>query len=110
MNMITSEQAYDMLPYAVDVYEKLDLDAYRKELTKENKDKKVSNLDVGIQGLKYILKNSGKIKDEVFQIVAIADGKTLEEVKAQSIVSTLATFKAIFSDKDLVDFFKSAMA
>lgn len=110
MNTITSEKAYDMLPYAVDIYDKLDLDGFRKKLNADNKGKeKIAPLDAGIQGLKYILKNSAKVKEEVFQIVALADDKDIKEVKAQSIVETLKTFKAIYSNKDLVDFFKSAM-
>ncbi len=111
--MITSEKAYDMLPYVVDIYDKLDLDGYRKGLTEENKEKgkdELSMTEIGVQAFKHMLKNSGKVKEEVFEIVAIADDLTAQEAKDQSIVTTLATFKEIFSDKDLVDFFKQAMA
>lgn len=107
---ITSEQAFDMLPYAVDIYDKLNFDKYRKELVKKYKGQKtIDYLDPVIDAAKFILKNSGKIKREVFNIVAIAENKKLEEVKQQSFFKTIQTFKKILSDPDLVSFFKEAM-
>lgn len=106
----SSEQAYDMLPYAVDIYEKLKMDDYRKKIQKANEKKKnVDKMQLGIDMVKYIVRNSGKVKDEVFELIAIAQNISLEEVKEQSAGKTMKSFKEIFSDKDLVDFFKSAM-
>lgn len=107
--MITSEQAFDMLPMVVDIYDKLDFDTYRKELKEKYEGKKADQLTVGIEAFKYVFKNSGKVKEEVFSIVAIAEGKPIDEIKKQSFTKTILTFKAIFSDKDAVDFFKQAM-
>lgn len=107
--MINSEKAFDMLPYVVDIYEKIDLDGYRKKVVKESKGKEVDLMTIGIDLFKFIMKNSGKIKTEFFSIVAIADDKDVEEVKNQSLVKTMTRIKEIFADKELVDFFKSAM-
>lgn len=107
--MINSEKAFDMLPHVVDIYDKLDLDGYRKKVTKENEGKKVEAMDVGIDLFKFVIKNSGKVKIEFFNIIAIVDEKTVEEVKSQSLAKTLSDIKRVFAEKELVDFFKSAM-
>lgn len=112
--MITSNQAFDMLPYMVDIYDKLQLDNYRNEVIKKyerakNKGEQISSLDAGIDVVKYIIKNSNKVKEEFFVIVAIFEGKEVDEVKAQPLTKTLITFKEMFSDKELNDFFRSAM-
>ena len=108
--MINSEQAFDMLPHVVDIYEKLDMDAYRRKMILKYKDKK--NVDankVGLEVTFYIVKNSGKVKEEFFSVVAIAERKTVDEVKAQSLAKTISTFKNVFTDKELMDFFSEAM-
>lgn len=107
--MLTSEQAFDMLPYVVDVYEKLDIDNYRKQMTEKYQGKVVDKLAVGLEVFKHIVKNSGKVKEEVFGVVAIAEGKSVEEIKKQSFAKTIVALKSIFSDKDTIDFFKQAV-
>jgi uncharacterized protein YwgA len=107
---IDSEQAFDMLPYVADIYEKIDLDCYRKKISNENKgNTDIDQQQVGIDAIKYVLKNSSKVKEEFFNIVAIADLKSIEEVKKQSFIKTIQSIKNIFSDPELVDFFKQAM-
>lgn len=108
--MIKSEQAFDMLPYVVEIYEKLDIESYRrKSIAKHKKTKNVDLQKVGLDVLLYIIKNSNKVKEEFFTVVAIADEKSVEEIKAQSLVKTITTFKEVFTDKELMDFFKTAM-
>lgn len=108
--MINTEQAFDMLPTVVELYEKLDIDGYRKQLIKENKGKKNINSEIlGIDFFKYVLKNSRKIKKEMFEVVAIFTEKTIEEVKKQSPVETINTFREIFEDEDVIELFKSAI-
>lgn len=108
--MISTEKAFDMLPTVVEVYEKLDLDGYRKRIVEENKGKKdVSNEALGIDLFKYVLKNSKKVKEEVFEIVAVFEERPVEEVKGQNFLITLNTIKGIFSDPETTDFFKQAM-
>lgn len=107
---INSEQAFDMLPYVVDIYEKIDMDGYRKKILEENKGKEdVDTQQLGVSAIKYVLKNSAKVKEEFFIIVAIAEEKGIDEVKKQSFLKTVQSAKAIFSDPELVDFFKQAM-
>lgn len=107
--MITSEKVFDMLPTVVTLYDKLDIDSYRKKLAKENIKKKLDSNDLGIEIFKYVLKNSSKVKEDFFEIVAIFDDKTVEEVKLQSFGKTINSIKEIFSDKETVGFFKDAI-
>lgn len=107
--MITSEKVFDMLPTVVTLYDKLDIDSYRKKLAKENTKKKLDSNDLGIEIVKYVLKNSSKVKEDFFEIVAIFDDKTVEEVKLQSFGKTINSIKEIFSDKETVGFFKDAI-
>ena len=110
--MFTTEKAFDMLPTVVVLYEKLDIDGYRNRLIEENKDKSKKDLDIKVLGtdiIKYILKNSYKVKEEVFEIVSIFEEKDIEEVKAQSFIKTINTIKEIIADKDAMELFKSAI-
>ena len=107
--MISTEKAFDILPAVVDLYEKLNIDAYRKKITEENKGKKLDEKTVGINLFKFVLKNSAKVKDEVFEIVAVFEDKTIEEIKAQNFMATMNSFREIFTNKEAVSFFKSAM-
>lgn len=111
---IDSEQMFDMLPFVVDIYDKINFDKYRKDLQKKYKEKKKENkkvdpLDAAIEATKFILKNSPKIKEEFFNIVAISDRKKVWEVKKQPFTKTLKSIKQIFSDPELMGFFKDAM-
>lgn len=105
--MVSTEKVFDMLPIVVELYDKLDLDGYRRKVAKENKNTNVK--DLGVDVFKYILKNSGKVKEEVFEIVSVFEEKTVEEIKSQSFITTINSLKEIFSDKDTVDFLKQAM-
>jgi 20S proteasome alpha/beta subunit len=92
-----------MLPFVAYIYEKLDFDNYRKSITKKDAE------TVGMEAFKYIFKNSVKCKEEFFNIVAIMDDKTVEEIKEQPFTKTIMTIKEIFTDKELTSFFKQAM-
>ena len=107
--MITTEKAFDMLPSVVDLYDKLDVDNYRKKIAEENKGKDLDQMTMGINLFKFILKNSNKVKSEVFEIVAVFEEKSVEEIKAQSFMKTMNAVKEIFADKETLSFFKDAM-
>jgi len=107
--MVNTEKVFDMLPVVVELYDKLNLDEYRKKLQKENKVKKINSNDLGIEIFKHILKNSSKVKDNFFEIVAIFEEKTVDEIKAQSFAKTINTIKDIFTDKEMTGFFKQAI-
>lgn len=120
--MINSEKAFDMLPFVSDIYEKIDMGKYiankKFELVK-NKDKNKSKnkeevdevkiMGYGLDMFSYIMKNSPKVKDEFFNIVAIIEDKELKEVKAQPLGNTLKTIKLLFKDVETMIFFKQAM-
>ena len=107
--MISTEKAFDMLPSVVDLYDKLDIEAYRKKIAEENKGKPLDQMTVGIDLFKFVLKNSGKVKQEVFEIVAVFEDKTVEEIKVQNFMITVNSLRSIFVDKEALSFFKSAM-
>jgi hypothetical protein len=108
--MLNTEKVFDMLPVVVVLYDKLNIDGYRKKIAADNKGKKNINSElVGIDLVKYILSNSAKIKEEVFEIVSIIEEKPVEEIKAQSPVKTFNTLKEIFMDKETTDFLTQAM-
>lgn len=107
--MLSTEKVFDMLPVVVDLYDKLDIDGYRKQFAEENKGKKLDEQTAGINLIKFVLKNSGKVKEEIFEIVAIFEDKPVKEVKEQNFLITINSFKEIFSDKNAMDFFKSAV-
>lgn len=50
-----------------------------------------------------------KRKTDLLSIVAVLDGKTLEEVEKQNILVTMIQIRGILKDKALLDFFKSCV-
>jgi hypothetical protein len=107
--MISTDKVFDLLPSVTELYDKLDIDGYRKKIAEKSKGK-IDAEKLGIDLFKYVLKNSAKVKQEVFEIVAIFEGKTVEEIKAQNFMTTVNTLKDIFSDKETTDFLAQAMA
>lgn len=109
--MISSEQAFDMLPYVSGIYEKLELKEYiekNKITINADNDFQSLMLGMGLDMFSHVLKNTPKVKKEVFTIVSIVSGKKLEEVKAQSLGETIKVFREIFEDKEMLGFFKQA--
>jgi hypothetical protein len=112
--MITSEQAFDMLPYVGEIFDKLEIPSYinsQKKILTVKKGQNVNDIQekIGIGITVYVVKNCNKVKEEFFNVVAIAKGKSIEEVKQQGLVETIKTFKEIFQDPELMGFFKTAM-
>ena len=107
--MLTTEKAFNLLPSVVVLYDKLGIDDYRKKMAEENKGKELDQTTLGINLFKFVLKNSGRVKNEVFEIVAVFEEKTIEEIREQNFMSTINSFKAILSDKEAVSFFKQAI-
>lgn len=111
---ITTEDAFGALPHVMDLYEKLDLDGYRKKVALDLKkqklqEQKVDVNEIGIDLFKYVLKNLPKVKEEIFSIIGIFENKTADEVKKQPALETAKSLKAIFTDKEVMDFFKESM-
>lgn len=107
--MISTEKVFDMLPSVVDLYDKLDIDGYRKKSAEENEGKKLDQKTEGISLIKFVLKHSGKVKNEVFEIVAIFQEKKVDEIKEQNFMTTINSFKEILSDREAMGFFKDAI-
>ena len=107
--MVSTSKAFDMLTSVVDLYDKLQIDGYRKKMAEENKGKDLDQMTMGIDLFKFVLKNSGKVKPEVFEMVANFEEKTVEEIKKQNFMETVNSLKKIFSDKETMGFFKDAM-
>jgi len=107
--LISTDKAFDLLPYAVTIFDKLQLGKYIADTKKSLKEEPKTPLEAGLEVFQFVLKNSGKIKEEIFDIVAVVSEKPKEEIKKQSFAVTLNSFKEIFTDKELLNFFKSAM-
>ena len=111
---ISTDQALDMLPAVVDIYEKLELEAFIKDSRKRFKvDPDQEPEDVYIEAVshlaKTVLRNTPLIKEEVSEVVAIAEGSTVDEVKERHFAKTIKTFMEIFKDEEIMELFKSAM-
>lgn len=50
-----------------------------------------------------------KRRADIYGIVAVLNGKTIEEIGKQSFIATASQIKEIFKDRDLIDFFKSCV-
>ena len=103
--MISTEQVFDVLPLAVSVYEKLNFDEFRKGIVTDGKSKN----EIGLEVFMFILKNAGKVKADIFDIVAILDKKATDEIKAQPFTKTMASIKELLNEPDIADFFKQAV-
>lgn len=117
--MISTEQAFDILPQMCTIYEKVNVKAFVKDHKIKNKktgkkaldevDEDVEMVTVGLDLFAYILKQLPKVKKEVFEIIASLENMTVDEVKKQPLTKTLSTFKELLTNEELVDFFKQAV-
>ena len=112
---ISTEKSFDMLPYAVDIFEKLDIQERGKrifeDLQKANPDRPAEELqkEVGIAVIKYIAKNLPKIKEEFFALVAVASDVDVKTAKARPLAESIQVLKDVFLDAELLGFFKAAV-
>jgi vacuolar-type H+-ATPase subunit C/Vma6 len=111
---ISTEKAFDLLPHAVNMIEKLDMKGYilkNKELLNAKDKNAAKNImdEKGFDFVMHILKNTGKVKPDVFEILAIVQEKTVEEIKATPFGETYKQLKELLQDTELLSFFKSAM-
>ena len=124
INTIDSEKAFDLLPFVADIYDKVDMRGYiaRKkfEVVKNNainkqksKDKQeptdMATMLNGIDMFVYVMKKSEEVKEEFFEIVAIIEGRELEDIKRQPPAKTFKTITLLFEDIETMDFFTQAM-
>ena len=112
--IISTEKVFDILPFAVDMVEKLDMKGYilkNKEILDAKDKDAVGEVaeGKGFDFVMHILKNIGKIKTEVFETLAVVHDKSADEIKAQPFRVTAMQLKELLQDKELMGFFKSAM-
>jgi len=101
---MNAEKMFDMLPYVVDMYEKLDFEGI------QNKYKGSEDVEkAGMAILKDILKASKKVKTEFFEIVAVYREVSVAEVKKLPATEVIKSIKEIFAEVTTMDFFKQAM-
>ena len=113
--MVNTEQAFDMLPHVIAIYEKLNLKAVGKAATEQvvKSQPKIAAAElrnaVGEKVIMQVIKESPKVKEDFFNIIAIAAGKTVVEAKALSLAVSVKIFRDVFTDQELWAFFKEAM-
>jgi tRNA nucleotidyltransferase/poly(A) polymerase len=111
---MNTDKAFDMLPYVVDIYEKLNIKAFIKANTKKvtgasKVEIEQMQKEAGENMIKFVVKNLPKIKREVYQILSIHTGQSIDEIKAQPPTNTIKSIFEMLGDKELTDFFKSAV-
>ena len=108
---ISTEKAFDMLPYAVDIIEKLNIQEQGKKIA-EAKQKDFTGAELqsetGIAVIRYVAKNLPKVKPEFFALVAIASDVDVETAKKRPLAESIQVLKDVFLDAELLGFFKSA--
>lgn len=103
---IAIEKLINLAPVIADLKPKIQENAEVNEFMQkykqnENKD----NLDFMLAFLPVLYKY---YKDEIFNILAIWEGVTVEEIKNQSFAKTVASIKALVEDEDFKSFFTVA--
>ena len=114
--MITTEQAFEILPHVIAIIEKLDVQAKAtsvgEKFAKKYPDKKPSEYmnEAGVAVIVAVSKELPKVKDEVFEVIAVVQGCTVEEARKQRFTKSIKVFKEIFQDQELMDFFTEAVS
>ena len=102
---VAIEKLCEVAPVIADLTDKLSKDEEFKAFMQEKKER--SNSDFLFRFIPHLLKN---YREDVFNILAIWNGKTVDAVKEQSFGTTIAEIKAIFTDEDFRSFFSSSSA
>jgi len=112
---ISTEKAFDMLPFVVEIIDKLDIKTEGKRIAmrlKEADPEKAGDdlkYEIGIEIIMYVGKNMKKVKEDFFGLVAVASDVDIETAKARPLSESIKILKDIFMDKELMDFFTTAM-
>jgi len=111
--MITTEKAFDLLPYVADIFEKLELesvlDEKRKQAQKKQGKTEEKQRELGLSLIMHIVKNSQKCKGSFFPMLAILCDCTEEEAKQKPVPETITALRELLMDEELMGFFKSAV-
>lgn len=102
---VAIDKLCNIAPLFADLSEKLANDAEFKAFMAGKK--AMTNREFIFKMIPHLLKN---YREEAFNILAVWNDKTVDEVKAQGIGETIAEVKTIFADKDFRSFFSSSSA
>ena len=110
LSQISTEKAADILceitPYVANIATNEDLLAeLRNAIDKEKASTRAELLLAGAEKLIPILLRN--CRDDIFGILGALNGKTAEEIGAQSFPATMNQVREIIQDKELLDFFRS---
>ncbi len=111
--MLTTEKAFDCLPYVADIFEKLnlqnELDKMREEVMKTKGKKEERQRKMGMAFIMHIVRNSPQCKESFFPLMSVIMDCTVEEAKLKPVGETVGALKQLFADEDLMGFFNSAV-
>ena len=112
--MVTTEKAIDILPHAAEIFEKLDIqkflvDQYEKQ--RENKEATIQEKqqNIGYSMVLHVVKNSGAVKEDFFKILSILGDCSVKEAKKKPVTENIKLLSEVFTDPELLGFFKGAM-
>lgn len=102
----------DLTPFVGNIAKDKEIKAIlgdKVELTEDNKDKiQELGYEKGLNNIvKLIPVLFKKHKEDFYNILAIINEQTIEEIKEQKAFKTIADIVELFKDKDTVDFFTS---
>ena len=103
---VAIEKLCALAPIIADAAQRLTKDKeFSAFMQKYNKQR--SNKIFALNILPILLKN---YREEIYKILAIWSDKTVDEVKAQNISTTISEVKALINDEDVRAFFSSSSA
>ena len=100
---VAIDKLCNIAPVLAELSEKLANDAEFKMFMTEKSER--TNRDFLFKVVPHLLKN---YREETFNILAVWEDKTIDEVKSQSFGKTITEIKAIFEDEDFRSFFSSS--
>jgi hypothetical protein len=97
--MLTVEKAIDIIPYLVEISEKVGIADFKKMINIDDKE------ETGIKMFLNMGKNIKKCRIEIYHVLALVEEKSINEVSQMNIFKVMKTFKEIFKDEELKVFF-----
>ena len=102
---VAIDKLCNIAPLLAELSDKLATDKEFKAMM--NTRKNMNNREFVFKFLPYFINN---YREEAFNILAVWNDKTVEEVKGQPFGKTITEIKAIFEDEDFRSFFSSSSA
>lgn len=112
---ISTERAFDMLPHAAAILERLELEKVGARLLAETRQAQPElagealQMAVGLAIIKHVLRHSAEVKEDFFALLAAATGSAVGTAKARPLAEQLQLLRDIFLDPELMSFFRRAV-